>query len=97
VDGCEVSAEAVDHIQQTSLEMPDALWFDMDNLRASCWRHNEWKARRKVEMEGGNQRRSFRAPMQQQTPLFSRPLPPPIRGSLSLTRTAYGRPATRTA
>ena len=38
--GCTRPAEVVDHIEPVYIGMPDALFFDPRNLRASCKRHN---------------------------------------------------------
>src|SRR5215210_2683582 len=38
--GCPVSATIADHIVEVYDGMPDSLFFDLSNLRASCRRHN---------------------------------------------------------
>jgi hypothetical protein len=40
VGTCEVSASVADHIIPVSPEMPDWMFFDPNNLRGSCKRHN---------------------------------------------------------
>ena len=40
VPGCPESASVADHIIAVYPEMPDSLFFDEINLRASCKRHN---------------------------------------------------------
>jgi hypothetical protein len=40
VPGCDVRADVVDHIEPAHPGMPDGLFFDPRNLRASCRRHN---------------------------------------------------------
>lgn len=40
VPGCPVTATVADHIQPVFVGMPDALFYDPRNLRASCKRHN---------------------------------------------------------
>jgi 5-methylcytosine-specific restriction endonuclease McrA len=40
VPGCTERATVADHIVPTSLNMPDDLFFSLDNLRAACRRHN---------------------------------------------------------
>jgi 5-methylcytosine-specific restriction endonuclease McrA len=40
VPGCPVSASVADHIIPVYPEMPDSLFFDEMNLRASCKPHN---------------------------------------------------------
>ena len=37
---CFEPATAADHIEPTSPDMPDSLFFSRDNLRPSCKRHN---------------------------------------------------------
>ena len=40
VPTCPVSANVADHIEPSTLDMPDWLFYSLDNLRASCRRHN---------------------------------------------------------
>src|SRR5688572_9330192 len=40
VANCPVSANVADHIDPVYDGMPDALFYDLSNLRASCKRHN---------------------------------------------------------
>ena len=40
VPGCPVSANVADHVMPASPDMPEWLFFDPSNLRASCKRHN---------------------------------------------------------
>jgi hypothetical protein len=55
VPGCGVSASVADHIIPVYPGMPDGLFFDATNLRASCRRHNTGRgvaARLERELEG---------------------------------------------
>ena len=52
---CGVSASVADHIEPVYDGMPDSLFFDPSNLRASCRRHN-WArgVAARLERETGN-------------------------------------------
>ena len=57
VPSCEVRASVADHVIPVYPGMPDALFFDERNLRASCRRHNTARgvaARLERELSGGN-------------------------------------------
>ena len=55
VPGCGRTANVVDHIEPVTPQMPDSLFFDERNLRASCARHNQargWKTYAERELRG---------------------------------------------
>jgi hypothetical protein len=65
VPGCEVTASVADHIIAVYPEMPDSLFFDEMNLRASCKPHNTARgvaARLERELAGRSEASHRRAP-----------------------------------
>lgn len=65
VPGCQVTASVADHIIPVYPGMPDALFFDESNLRASCRHHNTARgvaARLDRELSGGADAPPTRSP-----------------------------------